>query len=279
MRLVRFSSAACLAIAVVVLFAIVTPTMALTSSPVGSGAISGVVFFDANGDGVRGADETGMADVALEVWDAGTGGTVTYASTTTAIDGAYQFTGLDAGSYVVTQTDAPGYVSTTTNSQTVSVSASTVTGVDFGDTLTFTVTGVVFNDTDGDGVQKPTEPGTPDVPVQLYDDANANGLVEAGEALLGSTVTDGAGKYAIRDIKPGYRVLRILPPAGSTPPGGNQVGMHLISADGFGNEYYQNFPLEADTEPQPACAYNTSIVSSLTTRRSRQDAPFGSPAG
>ncbi len=196
------------------------------------------------------------------MWDAGTGGTVTYASTTTAIDGAYQFTGLDAGSYVVTQTDAPGYVSTTTNSQTVSVGASAVTGVDFGDTLTFTVTGVVFNDADGDGVQKPTEPGTPDVPVQLYDDANANGLVEAGEALLGSTVTDGSGNYAIRDIKPGYRVLRILAP-GRLHLSRRGPGRHAPHQRRWfrATSIYQNFPLVADTEPQPACAYNTSIVS------------------
>ena len=262
MRRFQPSPVAGIAIAVVFLLILVTPTTARMSAPTGSGAISGFVFFDANGDGVYGVDETGLFDVTLELKDVATGGMVTYESATTASDGAYQFTGLDAGSYTVTQTDALGYVSTTANSRTVSVDASTVTGINFGDTLTFTVTGIVFNDTNGDGSQQPSEPGMPDVPVQVYDDSNANGLAEAGEALLGSSMTDGSGHYAIHDIRPGYRVLRIQLPAGSTHPGGDQVGMLLVSVDGMViNEFYQNFPLLADTEPAPACAYNTAIVS------------------
>lgn len=234
----------------------------LVPSLTGSGGISGVVFFDANGDGLRDLDEAGMADVTVEARDETTGGGTYYASTTTASDGTYQFAGLDAGNYIVIEADAPGYVSTTSNSQTISVGTAVVTGVDFGDTLTFTVTGVVFNDLDGDGAQKPTEPGTPDVPVELYADVNMNGLVDTGEALLGDTVTDASGNYAIHGIRPGYRVLCIWPPGGSSSPGGNQVGLTLISADGMGtNAFYQNFPLLPDTEPLPACAFDTSIVS------------------
>lgn len=264
MRRMRIRRAVCCTLAVIILWAIAASPIALMSAPAGSGAISGSVFFDANGDGVRGLDETGLSGVTLEAWNADAGGAPYYASTTTASDGAYQFGGLDAGSYVVTQTDAPGYVSTTANSQTVSVGASTVTGVNFGDTLMFTVTGIVFSDLNGDGIQEPSEPGTPDVPIQVYDDSNANGLADAGEALLGSTVTDSSGTYAIQDIKPGYRVLRILSPEGTSFPGGDQVGMLLISAEGIGiNVYYQNFPLLADSEPQPACAYNTAIVSNF----------------
>lgn len=258
----RLSPAACFTIAAILLFAVVTPTLARVSAPTGTGAIAGVVFFDANGDGVRGLDEAGIAGVVVEVWDAGTGGAVYHTSITTAGNGAYQVAGLDAGSYVVTETDPWGYISTTANSQTVSVDASAVIGIDFGDTLTFTVAGIVFNDADGNGVQQPSEPGTPDVAVQVYDDSNANGLAEAGEALLGSTLTDGSGAYAIGGIRPGYRVLRIVLPAGSFFPGGDQVGMHLISTDGTEtNAFYQNFPLLPVTEPAPACAYPTSIVS------------------
>lgn len=260
----RLTPAARFMVAAILALGFVTPVIALTPPLAGSGAITGVVFFDANGDGVRGGDEAGMAGVTLEVWDAGTGGAAYYTSATTANDGIYLFAGLNAGSYVVTQTDAPSYVSTTVNSTTVSVGASTVAGIDFGDTLLFTVTGVVFNDLDGDGAQKPSELGTPDVPVQLYEDSNVNGLVDAGEALLGSTLTEGSGNYMIQGIKPGYRVLRILSPSGSSAPGGDEVGIFLLSAEGFGiNAFYQNFPLLPDTEPQPACAYNTAIQSNF----------------
>lgn len=260
MRQLRLLPAICSVLAVIVLSAIAASAAPLVPPLIGSGAISGVVFFDANGDGVRGLDEAGIPDVTVEAWDAATGGGIYYLSTTTAIDGAYQFTGLDAGSYVVTQTDAPGYISTSDNSRAVSVGVSAVTGVDFADTLPFVVTGVVFNDLDGDGAQKPTELGTPDVPVELYNDANVNGLVDAGEALLGSTLTDAAGNYVISGVRPGYRVLRIFPPGGISSPGGNQVGLQLINADGLGtNAFYHNFPLVADAEPMPACAFNTAI--------------------
>ncbi len=248
--------------AAVVLLALVTPAMAFMPSLTGSGVVSGAVFFDANGDGARGLDETGIADVVVEARDATTGSLV--ATATTALDGSYQLAALAVGNYLIVETDPAGYVSTTTNSRPVAVGASALTGIDFGDTLTYIVKGIVWDDQNGDGAQSRTEPGIPDVPVQVYDDANTNGLVDSGETLLAATVSDAVGSYIVRDILPGNRVLRIMPPSGAGSPGGNQVGVQLISSDGMGaNTYFQNFPLVTATEPRPACAYNTAIVSSF----------------
>jgi len=185
-------------------------------------------------------------------------------STMTALDGSYQFVTLAAGDYAIVETDPIGYVSTTTNSRSVTVGASALPGIDFGDTLTYVVKGTVWDDKDGNGVQTIDEPGIPDVPVQLYEDANGSGVVDAGETLLAATATDASGNYILRDILPGNRVLRILPPGGASSPSGNQTGLQLISSDGMGaNAFIQDFPLVTATEPRPACAYNTAIVSSF----------------
>ncbi len=133
----------------------------------------------------------------VEAADAPTNGQTYSATTTTAADGSYQFSGLSANTYRVTQTDPAGYVSTTAGSLDVVVGSSPVSGVDFGDAIPLTVTGAVFDDLDANGVQKPAEPGIPDRLVDVVDDLNGNGQADAGEPVLGSQGTDAQGHYAI----------------------------------------------------------------------------------
>ncbi len=70
-------------------------------SEIAPASIAGNVYYDADNDGVFDPDEAGIGGVTVNL-----GGPVT-ASTTTAADGSYSFTGLPPGSYTVTETQ-PG---------------------------------------------------------------------------------------------------------------------------------------------------------------------------
>lgn len=67
------------------------------------GVLSGAVYFDKNGNGVRDAGEPGLPGVTVTL-----SGAVSRTITTGA-DGSYQFAGLVAGSYTVTETQPPLY--------------------------------------------------------------------------------------------------------------------------------------------------------------------------
>lgn len=193
------------------------------AAPAAEGSISGVVFFDANGNGVRDAGEPGLPGVTVTV----TGGSFTGA-TTTDLTGAYTVTGLTAGTYTVTETDPAGYVSTTANTLSVSVSTTVVTGIDFGDLLPMTLSGVVFVENDGIAGQGLGEPGIPDALVDVIADTDGNGQVDIGEPALGSDVTDDFGGYSISGLLPGLRVIRVLLPVGGSS-GSDQTPLELIS--------------------------------------------------
>jgi uncharacterized repeat protein (TIGR01451 family) len=61
----------------------------------------------------------------------------------------------------------------------------------------------VWADLDGDGVQDAGETGISNVTVQLYLDLNDNGVVDGGEGLVQSAVTDDQGLYRFYGVLPG----------------------------------------------------------------------------
>ena len=67
------------------------------------GVLSGAVYFDKNGNGVRDAGEPGLPGVAVTLSGA------VARTVTTGADGSYQFAGLAAGSYTVSETQPPLY--------------------------------------------------------------------------------------------------------------------------------------------------------------------------
>ena len=69
---------------------------AMAAVPAGTGGISGVVYFDANGNGVRDGGEAGVAGATVTVVDVATEGGVYQQAVVTVGDGAYAFGGLDA---------------------------------------------------------------------------------------------------------------------------------------------------------------------------------------
>ena len=89
--------------------------------PVGPGAlstISGTVFNDIdvpdNEFGIQDADENGVEGIVVELQDQAS---EVVATTTTDVDGNYQFSSLVAGNYIVEQQLTPGFRQTTTGGQ------------------------------------------------------------------------------------------------------------------------------------------------------------------
>lgn len=112
------------------LTATVTPTA--TVAPPAVDAIRGVVFLDANRDGVRAAEgEPGIANVRVTLY---TQNRTEVARTTTDLQGEYEFSGLTPGLYIVVQTDAPGFASSTPNVLTAILRSNRpLENVNFGD--------------------------------------------------------------------------------------------------------------------------------------------------
>ncbi len=85
-------------VAAALAFVLLLSTSGAASAATDDGSITGVVFTDADRDGVRQADEPAMGGHLLYLYDA-TGSYVT--NTTAAADGRYAFTGLSDGTYTV----------------------------------------------------------------------------------------------------------------------------------------------------------------------------------
>ena len=114
-KLVR-PAAALLTAALVILFVITTALaqpgllsavggMPQADRPTTAGAIEGGVYFDANGNGVRDAQDNGIAGVLIEIRDQATGGQTYYASATTTPDGIFRFADLPNNTFLVTEND------------------------------------------------------------------------------------------------------------------------------------------------------------------------------
>lgn len=176
-----------------------------------AGVIGDRVWSDANGNGVQDPGEIGIGGVTLDLMSAGADGQcgtaddAKLASTTTATDGSYLFTGLAAGQYCVVVTDTAGKLTglTQTKAPTQPItlaSAQIFLDADFGyrgATLCGEVGDLVFYDANRNGV---FEPGTQDrgingVTLSLY---NAD-----EEALVATTTTDANGAYLFSGLYSG----------------------------------------------------------------------------
>uniref|UniRef100_UPI003FA1D457 SdrD B-like domain-containing protein n=1 Tax=Paenirhodobacter enshiensis TaxID=1105367 RepID=UPI003FA1D457 len=181
----------------------------------GTASLAGRIFFDANGNNVDDG-EAGVGGQTVQLVNAA--GAV-IASATTAADGSYIFTGLDAGNYQVKfPTNVGGKVLVNANvgsNDAIDSDADPATG------LTGTIPlaiGEAKTDTDA-GLK---DPGTAAIGNFVFFDANANGLQDTGEAgvsgvkvtlysaagaVLATTTTDASGKYLFDGLKAGtYKV-------------------------------------------------------------------------
>jgi hypothetical protein len=202
-------------------------------------ALGNKIFDDLNGDGIQNAGEPGVSGVQVILYAAD--GVTVLSSTITDANGNYLFANLTAGTYVVgvnaatiplgmqftaqdntTGPDGDG-VNTTTGGGDSDVSPVT------GKTAAIVLTAGQVNLTVDAGVRR-----TPVATVgnRVWDDANGNGLQDAGEAgipgviatlynnagvAVGSAVTDANGNWLINNVAvgTGYYVIFTNKPKGN----------------------------------------------------------------
>lgn len=172
-------------------------------------AILGIKFNDLNADGIRQANEPGLANIPIllesatstnGVFNAGTG----EVSTTTDANGAFSFINLVPGNYVLTETAIPaGFRATTPNPLAVTVGNANA-NVFFGNTAVVgsRIVGCKYLDIDADGFRDGNEPGIKNV--RIYIDSNGNGQRDAGEP---NTLSDKNGAWSF-NVAPGSYKIR-----------------------------------------------------------------------
>ncbi len=153
-----------------------------TPSP-GGNVITGAVFNDASGNGIIDPGEGPLAGVTVSLRDAASN---LIATTFTSVAGTFAFVGLANGSYTLVETDPPGFVSVASTpgvgGQVVDANTIRVTTIDG----IVTYAGNTFLDRQ---VAPPT-PGPNTISGLVVNDANANGVPDAGEApLAGAVIT------------------------------------------------------------------------------------------
>ena len=104
-------------------------------------------------------------------------------------------------------------VPTTPTTLTVTATTAGTLTADFGlqPPGTATIGDTVWLDADEDGTLDPTENGLPGVTVRLYQDANNNGVIDAGDTLLQTDVTDANGNYLFSGLNPDDFLVQVDP--------------------------------------------------------------------
>lgn len=189
-------------------------------------SIGDKVWFDTDGDGVQDTNEAGVSGVTITLY--ASDGVTVLATTVTDANGNYIFTGLNANTnYIVGLTPLAGMLLTTTSGttsgnattnsdfsqttyKTTAVNSGTagtqITGIDAGLVMQSNVTASlgdkVWLDLNGNNIQDAGEPGVAGVTVNLYRDANADGLINGAEAATpyATTVTDAFGNYIFNNL-------------------------------------------------------------------------------
>ncbi len=199
-------------------------TGSLACVTVAGGRIGDTIWRDWNGNGVQDAGEEGIAGVTVKLYAAD--GTTLLATTTTDANGNYSFPGLVAGTYVVevnngnplpgtVQTgdpDQPGVPCTTCDNRHTVVLATDqqYLDADFGyrPTGSASIGDKVFEDISNNGLfDTGVDFGIPNVTVWLYEDSNNDGVIDAGDALVATTVSNVNGDYLFSNLAPGFNYL------------------------------------------------------------------------
>jgi hypothetical protein len=200
----------------------------------GTGSISGVVFNDINGNGVRDAGENAAANETVFL-DLNLDGSLDAGDPTAITDptGAYTIAGLGAGTYRVRVQSSQGLVQGAPGSLDVVVVAATASTANVPEGLPSSVSGTVFYDENQDGIrQNDTTTIEPFLAGDtVYVDLNHNGKFDAPviDPVTGITTTAGEpsavsnniGTYSLTGLGPGMYQLRVVPRNGfhQNPPG------------------------------------------------------------
>ncbi len=183
------------------------------------GTIGDLVFRDLDNDGVRDVGEPGIGNVTVDLTD---GSGVHIATTTTAVDGSYDFSGVFPGTYQVVVTDTNGALfdvqlcaGSSPTGNIGLLAGQDYNGADFGycPNEEGLIGDLVFHDQDGDGFFDPDESGIELVELELWRDENNDCILQEGfDTLLRTTKTDEIGRYRFQvlDTPEDYLVRPIV---------------------------------------------------------------------
>ncbi len=172
-------------------------------------SITGLVYKDANGDGVRQAGETGLGGVAVELWE----GSTKLREATTAADGSFSFEEPNLTIYTVKDLGASGYYITGPSSRDVTLTEATPLGqVEFGEAPLAHIRGTTWLDANGNGLKDEGEVGAANIPIQLLSD-----VTTATSETAALTTTNAAGTYSFANLHPGEYIVQELEVEGMRP--------------------------------------------------------------
>ncbi|MGA2500224.1 MAG: SdrD B-like domain-containing protein [Tepidisphaeraceae bacterium] len=184
------------------------------------GSLSGFVYDDQNKNGVFDAvnGDTGIGGSVVTLTGTDSRGYPVNETTTSASDGSYSFSDLNAGTYTITHDEPSGYVDGTDNPGSLGGVASHDKLASIN--LPFGANGINYNF----GEQTPTHLLSVAIGDYVWNDANANGIQDSGESGIpgvkltltgtdgnGNPVTDHAttdsnGKYLFTELTGSYTV-------------------------------------------------------------------------
>ena len=248
-------------------------------------SITGHVYNDKDQSGTLTAGDTGLGSVTLRLFTDPNGdgnpadGTLVQ-STTTDVNGYYEFLNLPAGHYdVIVQDRPPGFTSVTPTGNQLSVNLPTLTAStnnNFFDyqpsaTLYSTINGTVYNDLNGGGTNYAGIAGLAYVTVELFQDVNTNGVVVTGDPIMGSTTTDANGNYSFAAVSPGHYVIRetdfygYYSTGNSQTPNDNQIS--FVSTNGITsgtNNFFDRLSPVAVVDTNSALYFVATVIRPLT---------------
>jgi uncharacterized protein (DUF2141 family) len=179
-----------------------------------AGTISGRVFDDLNGNGVREANEPGLAGQIIFI-DLNFNGVMTNNEprVSSSSTGSFTFTNRPNGIQRLRYNIVTGRRLTAPAAifYDVAVANNTTSGRNFGSTATSVIVGSVFNDLNGNRFRDAGEPGLAGWTVFL--DKDNDGVLDTNEK---QRVTNSAGNYRFAGLTPGNYTLRIVQQAGWT---------------------------------------------------------------
>jgi hypothetical protein len=212
------------------------------------GSISGMKFNDSNGDGVKEANEIGLANWTIVLMNI-TGATI--ANEMTDANGNYSFTNLSAGNYTIGEVLKSGWRQTTPPEGnygiTITSAGEDVTGVDFGNTLVArpernSISGFKINDTNGNGKWDTGEKGISNWTIRLI------GIIGKGKkekVIRKETLTDATGFYKFDNLSAGrYFVIEKLKKGfvATSPP---VKRIRLVQSKNSMNNNFTNIPVQS----------------------------------
>ncbi len=189
-------------------------------------SISGMKFNDVDGDGVKDAEDTGLAG-----WKIYLNGSAAD-SATTDVDGNYQFVGLVPGTYSLSEETQTGWVQTTNNPSAITTSSGTdVSGQNFGNFEKITISGMKFNDMDGNGTKDAGDVGISGWKIYINGSATD------------SATTDVDGNYSFTNLGPGTYSLSEGVQAGWVQTTTNPSAIITSSGTVVNGQNFGNFQL------------------------------------